>query len=176
MYERSALMAADIYTKAFTGKAEWELASRLINHLRPGDFWPGKGVGRSCMLSEHKGGILFDYWTSNPWACQAADRGLVPLGEGPRVAVDAATARKATSRTSCSSASTLLAAYDAAPRSSSTKSSFGEVQSIDKPPEPSSTSSTSSRSASCGERKRPLGYPRWLHLSPRTEKTKVEVN
>ena len=91
MYERSALMAADIYTKAFTGKAGWELACRLINHIRPHDFWSGKSVGHSCMLSEHKGGIFFDYWTSNPWACQASDRGLVPLGE-PLVPVAAVVA------------------------------------------------------------------------------------
>ena len=107
-------MAADIYTKAFTGKAEWELASRLINHLRPDDFWAGRGTGRSCMLSEHKGGIIFDYWTSNPWACQAADRGLVPLGD-PLGPVDASSAsRQISAASSCSSPSRSTAICDAA--------------------------------------------------------------
>ena len=34
-YERSALMAADIYTKAFTGAPEWQTACKLVNHLDP---------------------------------------------------------------------------------------------------------------------------------------------
>jgi len=103
MYERSALMAADIYTKAFTGKSEWELASRLINHIRPDDFWPGRGTGRSCMPAEHKGGLSFDYWTSNPWACQASDRGLVQFGDAQHGSGDALNAGRQLSASSCMS-------------------------------------------------------------------------
>ena len=68
MYERSVLQAADIYTKAFTSLAEWVRNLRLINHLDPKLFWSGRSDGaRSEMLTEHKGGVVFDYWTHNPW-------------------------------------------------------------------------------------------------------------
>ena len=166
MYERSALMAADIYTKAFTGRAEWELACRLINHIRPGDFWSGKGVGQSCMLSEHKGGILFDYWTSNPWACQAADRGLVPLGEPHLGAVDALSASQHVSATSCTSSSRSTATYDAAHPLAGAACSSGAVHLVvDSPTKhfcTSSTPSCSSAPLSCvGEKDRPARKPRW---------------
>ena len=75
-YERSALMAADIYTKAFTGAPEWQTAMKLVNHLDPKFFWEGpNGGGKPVMPSEHKGGVFFDYWTPNPWHHQPADRG-----------------------------------------------------------------------------------------------------
>ena len=77
-YERSALMAADIYTKAFTGAPEWQAACKLINHLDPKLFWSGPGGGRRpVMPEEHKGGVKLSYWTPNPWHDQPADRGLV---------------------------------------------------------------------------------------------------
>ena len=41
-YERSALQAADIYTKAFNVPQEWDRALRLINVLHPARFWDGK--------------------------------------------------------------------------------------------------------------------------------------
>jgi len=67
-YERSALQAADVYTKAFTVPAEWDKACRLINHLEPDRFWEDSGElipGR--MGVEHKGGVVFGYHNSNPW-------------------------------------------------------------------------------------------------------------
>ena len=77
-YERSALMAADIYTKAFSGAPEWQTVMKLINHLDPKLFWSGPGGGgRPVMPSEHKGGVKYSYWTPNPWHDQPADRGLV---------------------------------------------------------------------------------------------------
>ena len=68
-YERSALQAADVYTKAFTVPAEWDKAMRLINHVEPKRFWDGRKEATSAgqMGSVHKGGVEFDYWTSNPW-------------------------------------------------------------------------------------------------------------
>ena len=71
-YERSALQAADIYTKAFTALNEWIRACKLINHLDPKAFWDKRGGGHAAdyaktMGSEHKGGVVFDYWVSNPW-------------------------------------------------------------------------------------------------------------
>ena len=71
-YERSALQAADIYTKAFTMLAEWIRACKLINHLDPARFWGGRDSGaatndKEWMSSEHKRGVGYDYWVSNPW-------------------------------------------------------------------------------------------------------------
>ena len=47
-------------------------ACKLINHLDTKAFWGGRGVGdatkyKETMGSEHKGGLVFDYWVSNPW-------------------------------------------------------------------------------------------------------------
>jgi hypothetical protein len=71
-YERTALMAADIYTKAFSTPSEWDHALRLINHLDPVRFWEGRPsgpqqAGSEHMGSVHKGGVVFDYWVHNPW-------------------------------------------------------------------------------------------------------------
>ena len=71
-YERSALQAADIYTKAFTILAEWIRACKHINHLDPVMFWGGGGFGdamkdKRSLGSEHTGGVFLDYWVSNPW-------------------------------------------------------------------------------------------------------------
>ena len=64
------------------------------------------------MASEHKGDLVFEYWTSNPWACQATDRGLLAPGEGSQVPVGAQSAVQLISSTpSRSTASTLVAAY-----------------------------------------------------------------
>ena len=68
MYQRSALMSADIYTKAFALPPAWQLATRLINHIDPDLFWGGRRMSKSLhMPTEHKGGLVFDYWVSNPW-------------------------------------------------------------------------------------------------------------
>jgi len=76
-YERSALQAADIYTKGFTVPAEWDKALRLINVLDPSRFWHGRGDGaKGQMGSEHKGGVTFAYRTSNPW--QSSSEQVVP--------------------------------------------------------------------------------------------------
>ena len=76
-YERSALEAGDIYTKAFSDTAGWWLATRMINHLYPEVFWAGRAKGvKTPMPTEHKGGLHFDYWTSNPWMAQPDDRGI----------------------------------------------------------------------------------------------------
>ena len=71
-YERSALQAADIYTKAFIILAELDRACELVNHLDPKRFWSGCNAGhakedKDLMSSEHKGGVVFDYWVSNLW-------------------------------------------------------------------------------------------------------------
>ena len=67
-YERSALQAADIFTKAFTAPAEWDKACRLINVIDPARFWGKPRAPESGeMGEEHKGGIICSYWTSNPW-------------------------------------------------------------------------------------------------------------
>ena len=68
-YERSALQAADIYTKAFSVPAEWDRAARLINVLDPARFWEGALPRNAthCMPSKHKGEVEFAYTTSNPW-------------------------------------------------------------------------------------------------------------
>ena len=67
-YERSALQAADIYTKAFTIPAEWDKALRLINVLHPARFWDGARADlHGQMGSQHKGGVEFSYCTPNPW-------------------------------------------------------------------------------------------------------------
>ena len=67
-YERSALQAADIYTKAFSVPQEWDRALRLINVLNPARFWDGKYAHSRChMGSQHKGGVEFGYRTPNPW-------------------------------------------------------------------------------------------------------------
>ena len=47
-YERSALQAADIYTKAFTVTAEWVRACKLINHLDPTRCWGGRIRGAAA--------------------------------------------------------------------------------------------------------------------------------
>ena len=44
-YERSALQAADIYTKAFTILAEWIRACKIINRLDPARLWGGRDGG-----------------------------------------------------------------------------------------------------------------------------------
>ena len=76
-YERSALMAADIYTKAFSGAPEWQCVLKLVNHLDPNLFWSGPGgSGKVHMPSEHRGGVKFSYFTPNPWHAQPDDRGL----------------------------------------------------------------------------------------------------
>ena len=58
-YERSALMAADIYTKAFVVPAEWDKATKLINHLDPARFWGGRREDNSPghMGAVHKGDV-----------------------------------------------------------------------------------------------------------------------
>ena len=67
-YERSVLMSADVYTKHFVCAAEWELVTKLINHLVPSQFWPGEAGGyKPKMPAEHKGDVKFSYWCSNPW-------------------------------------------------------------------------------------------------------------
>ena len=70
-YERSALQAADIYTKAFTVPAEWDKATRLINILDPDRFWHddrgGTAGDRLHMGTVHKGGVEFSYQENNPW-------------------------------------------------------------------------------------------------------------
>ena len=68
-YERSALQAADIYTKAFTVPAEWDRVLRLINVLDPPRFWEDRErtPQQHQMPDVHKGGVQFSYWTSNPW-------------------------------------------------------------------------------------------------------------
>ena len=61
-------MSADIYTKAFPNAPEWQLATRLINHLDPELFWGGRRVVKAHVMPvEHKGGLCFDYWVANPW-------------------------------------------------------------------------------------------------------------
>ena len=68
VYERSALQAGDIYTKGFTNGSDWARVLKLVNHLDPKLFWEGKADKKTSELpSEHKGGVVFDYWTSNPW-------------------------------------------------------------------------------------------------------------
>ena len=84
-YERSALMAADIYTKAFTGAPEWQTACKLINHLDPALFWGGpRGGGKALMPCVHKGGVEYGYWTPNPWHNQPEDRGLASQAESQK--------------------------------------------------------------------------------------------
>ena len=59
-YERSALQAADIYTKACTVPAEWDKATRLINVLNPASVWHDRGDAASGnMGSHHKGSTIF---------------------------------------------------------------------------------------------------------------------
>ena len=85
-YERSCLMAADIYTKAFSGAPEWQTVMKLVNHLVPAIFWSGPDAGHKVsMPCEHKGGVHYSYWTSNPWLSQPEDRGLAASSpaEGP---------------------------------------------------------------------------------------------
>ena len=69
-YERSALQAADIYTKGFTIPSEWDRVTRLINVLDPARFWEGDDAAEARpgrMPEEHKGGVVFGYRTPNPW-------------------------------------------------------------------------------------------------------------
>ena len=68
-YERSALQAADVYTKAFTVPAEWDRVTRLINVIDPKRFWEdtSRTPLANQMPNEHKGDVHFTYWTSNPW-------------------------------------------------------------------------------------------------------------
>ena len=67
-YQRSSLMSADIYTKGFADAPAWQLAQRLINHIDPDLFWGGRRMSKSLVMpTEHKGGVIFDYWVSNPW-------------------------------------------------------------------------------------------------------------
>ena len=67
-YERSALQAADIYTKGFTVPSEWDRVTRLINVLDPARFWYDAVKARpGHMPEEHKGGVIFGYRTPNPW-------------------------------------------------------------------------------------------------------------
>ena len=71
LYERSALQAADVFTKAFTVPGEWDRVTRLINHVDPQRFWGGPDKW-DCKAGEmgdaHKGDVHFTYWTSVPWA------------------------------------------------------------------------------------------------------------
>ena len=67
-YERSALQAADIFTKGFTVPAEWDKARRLINALDPERFWHGHGDdAKGQMRAEHKSEVKFSDRNSNPW-------------------------------------------------------------------------------------------------------------
>ena len=57
-----------MYTKAFTSGADWARVVKLVNHLSPEGFWGGKKSGyKTELASQHKGDVIFDYWTSNPW-------------------------------------------------------------------------------------------------------------
>ena len=56
-YERSALMSADVYTKAFSCQAEWVRNMKLTNHLDPSTFWGGRTkCHEHPMATEHRGG------------------------------------------------------------------------------------------------------------------------
>ena len=67
-YERSALQAADIYTKGFTVPSEWDRVARLINVLDPARFWDDSVKAKpGHMPEEHKGGVIFGYRSPNPW-------------------------------------------------------------------------------------------------------------
>ena len=45
---------------------------KLVNHLDPDLFWGGpKDDAKTDLPKEHKGGVSFDYWTSNPWFANA---------------------------------------------------------------------------------------------------------
>ena len=58
-YQRSALMSADIYTKAFPNAPEWQLATKLISHLDPELFWGGRRVSKAHVTPvKHKGGLM----------------------------------------------------------------------------------------------------------------------
>jgi hypothetical protein len=83
-------MSADIYTKGFAEAAAWQLATRLINHLDPDLFWGGRRMSKALVMpTEHKGGVTFDYWVSNPWLnhtirpTKPAAPGLAPGGQTP---------------------------------------------------------------------------------------------
>jgi len=96
IYERSALQSGDIYTKGFTNAADWERAVKLINHLDPVLFWQGQdGSSKSLMPSEHKGGVKYDYWTSNPW-CVNDKQSLDNLTEETTTVPSVATAFQTT--------------------------------------------------------------------------------
>ena len=82
-YERSALQAGDIYTKAFPVSAGWDRACKLINNLEPRRFWGGRDVGdagdsKDKMGAMHKGGVEFDYWVSNLGTDGHLSRGRKP--------------------------------------------------------------------------------------------------
>ena len=98
LYERSALQAADIYTKAFVVPAEWDKACRLINHLEPQRFWDDTGeIVAGRMGIEHKGGVVFGYHTSNPWLGRDSLR-IPDISEGKAApAVPAAPCKRNTS-------------------------------------------------------------------------------
>ena len=68
-YKHSELQVADIYTKAFSVPAEWDRVLRLVNVLDPRRFWDRVQPSnlQCCMPSSHKGGVEFEYCTSNPW-------------------------------------------------------------------------------------------------------------
>ena len=66
-YERSALQAADIYTKGFAVPAEWGKARRLINVLDPQRLWHGcANNAKDQMGAGRKRGVKFSYRDSNP--------------------------------------------------------------------------------------------------------------
>ena len=67
---RSALQAADIYTKGFTIPSEWDRVTRLINVIDRARFWEGDDAAEARpghMPEEDKGGVIFGYRTPNPW-------------------------------------------------------------------------------------------------------------
>ena len=68
VHERSALQAADIFTKALSSPPEWDKALRLIGHLEPRRFWDGSSESAATMFratqqmpAEHKGDVRFSY-------------------------------------------------------------------------------------------------------------------
>ena len=73
-YERSALQSGDIFTKGFTALPDWLRATKLINHLDPILFWEGQQRKMiSALPNTHKGGVNYDYWSSNPWLTNQLD-------------------------------------------------------------------------------------------------------
>ena len=62
---------------------------RLINVLHPERFWEGKHANLHGQIgSEHKGGVVFDYRTPNPWLGRKSRDIPKPLAEAPADAVE----------------------------------------------------------------------------------------